>query len=137
MTNLGEVTHITVHHSASSRDTTLEMIHQWHRQKGWRSCGYHFVIEARGEVRYGRPLNKMGAHVGGNNERNIGICVVGNNALAGSSWTEAQCLSLRELCAALIRVYNLEPSDILGHGDWDGAQTECPGIDLSAILDTC
>jgi len=137
MINLQEVAHITVHHSASASDTTLEEIRQWHRQKGWRDCGYHFVIESDGEVRHGRPLSKMGAHVRNHNERNIAICVVGDNTVQGSSWTAAQCLSLRELCYSLRRVYNLEPTDILGHRDWDGAKTECPGVDLSAILGAC
>ena len=135
MARSGHIQTITIHHSASSREETkLENIDKWHRDRKFDEIGYHFVVEGDGEIRSGRGPHLRGAHVGGHNTGNIGVCVVGNNCHAGDEWTTAQCLALRELVHALLRVYNLELTDVLGHRDWEKASTQCPGIDITAIL---
>ena len=70
---------IILHHSGSpiSR-TTIHSIHNWHLQRGWLGCGYHYVIHEDGSIFQGRPINVVGAHAKGNNENSIGICTVGN-----------------------------------------------------------
>ena len=70
---------IILHHSASPMDrTTIYNIHDWHLQRNWLGCGYHYVIHEDGIIFEGRPLNTIGAHARGYNENSIGICVVGN-----------------------------------------------------------
>ena len=44
---------------------------------GWSDIGYHYLIKLDGTVQEGRPINKIGAHVGGHNRDSIGIAYVG------------------------------------------------------------
>mgnify|MGYP002395848542 CR=1 FL=1 len=78
---------ITIHHdgmtpftSTSQRDAMrrLEQIRQAHRRRGWADIGYHFAVDPAGRVYQCRPMNLQGAHVKHNNERNIGVLVIGN-----------------------------------------------------------
>ena len=70
---------IILHHSASPMDrTTIHVIHDWHLQRGWLGCGYHYVIHEDGSIFQGRPLDTVGAHARGYNENSVGICTVGN-----------------------------------------------------------
>lgn len=135
---LREVSRIIVHHSASSRlHTTLEEIARWHttpapKGRGFRAIGYHFVIESEGKVRVGRPLPEVGAHALHSNHDSVGICVVGNNVgPAVDHWTDAQVDSLRSLIAAL-RVVFPSVQQVLGHREV--RETECPGLDIGALL---
>lgn len=129
---------LVVHHSASPRDTTtLELIREWHtdpRKKGgpFRDVGYHFVIEASGAIRPGRPLPRIGAHAPPNAKR-IGFCIAGDNTVAGENWNGAQIVSAIRLIGA---VRLLWPSiDVEGHRDvMAPGYTECPGLDVAEVL---
>ena len=48
---------IIIHCSATpeGKDFTTADIDRWHRQRGFASIGYHFVIYRNGSVHHGRP----------------------------------------------------------------------------------
>ncbi|EMQ2877340.1 N-acetylmuramoyl-L-alanine amidase, partial [Vibrio navarrensis] len=71
--------YITIHCSATSPEQNIGVseIRAWHRAKGWRDIGYHWVITRQGELQAGRPMTQQGAHVRGHNQGNIGICLIG------------------------------------------------------------
>lgn len=122
---------IVVHHSASSASTTTEMIRSWHQSRGWSDIGYHFVIERSGDIREGRPIDEVGAHVRGFNEASVGICVTGFNP-EPSPWTADQKKSLRRLVGALKTVFG--DLEVYGHRDVPGTATLCPGLDVRYVL---
>lgn len=70
---------IIIHCSATpeGRDVKTETIKQWHLDMGFSDIGYHYVIELDGQMKEGRPLEVVGAHVRGQNNNSIGICYVG------------------------------------------------------------
>ena len=70
---------IVVHCSATraGQDFTATDIDRWHRQRGFRSIGYHFVIRLDGTIEPGRDVALDGAHCTGWNHRSIGICYIG------------------------------------------------------------
>lgn len=74
-----KVTDIIVHCSATAegRDFRAKDIDTWHRRRGFRKIGYHFVVDIDGSIELGRPLGEAGAHVAGHNGNSIGICYVG------------------------------------------------------------
>ena len=120
------ISRIIVHHSASPPDTTtLEDIDRWHRSRGFNGAGYHFVCEADGRIRKGRPIAQHGAHAKGANRDSVGICIVGDNTRENERWTEAQRFALVDLVDALRLVFG--PLPVLRHRDV--AATECPGLD--------
>ena len=106
---------IIVHHTASGFKTTFEQITSWHKDRGFNTIGYHFVVFPDGKIREGRPVSQIGAHAKGRNADTIGVCVVGNfeELLPTEEATEA--LSL--LLDSLLDSYDLPRSSVFGHRD--------------------
>ena len=79
MADLNQVDFIGIHHTSVEHNQDVETIHNFHfNTNGWLAIGYHFYIMQGGEIYEGRPLNKRGAHIRGENHRSIGVCVAGN-----------------------------------------------------------
>jgi len=113
---------ITIHHSAS-KDVSVDTIRQWHLKRGFVDVGYAWVIRQNGDLEYGRPMNRRGAHVKYHNYRNMGICVTGNFEKY-PPW-KAQYLSLKKLLNFLCFAFHIPKGNIYLHKDL--ANTVCPG----------
>lgn len=74
-----KITYIVLHCSATEEGVPygIEEIDRWHRQRGFRKIGYHYVVLPDGTVCKGRALSEIGAHVAGSNADSIGICYIG------------------------------------------------------------
>jgi N-acetylmuramoyl-L-alanine amidase len=123
--------YITVHCSATppNRDIGVNEIRTMHLHRGWSDIGYHFVICRDGSVEAGRPSGKVGAHVKGHNQDNIGICLVGGvdkSLNPEDNFTPAQFDSLRELISDVVSHYGIHESNIKGHRDWPNVNKACP-----------
>lgn len=126
------IDYIVVHSSASpeGREDTIEDIDRWHRARGMRGVGYHYVIELDGVVFEGRPLSMQGAHVRGWNAHSIGICYIGGTdntrqRNAKDTRTPEQKRSLEYLLTDLKTMF--PDAEIVGHGNL--AATACPSFD--------
>ena len=109
---------ITIHHSASP-DVSANEIDQWHKSRGWRGIGYHFVLRQNGDIEPGRPIDKQGAHARGRNGSHIGICLTGN--LNEQLPHMEQLSSLLSLLSGLQSRYKISKDNIEGHHE------NCPG----------
>lgn len=122
-------------------DTPPEMdigaaeIDRWHRERGWDSIGYHFVIRRSGAIEPGRPLDinaapgwqtATGAHVAGLNSQAIGICLAGGKG-GKPDFTGQQRESLRYLVEVMTRI--APSAEVVGHRDLDAGKA-CPGFDV-------
>lgn len=97
--------------------------------------GYHFLIDngtlgkGDGQIEVSPRWIKQedGAHckAGGMNSVGIGVALVGN--FNETTPTQAQLNSLLELLRTLMHYYHIPESNILGHRDVPGANTDCPG----------
>ena len=69
---------IIVHCSATKeyKDYDVEDIRKWHKERGFKDIGYHFVITRDGIIQRGRPMSQFGAHCRGHNKNSIGICLI-------------------------------------------------------------
>ena len=76
---------IIIHCSATpeGRDYTVADITSWHRQRGFSTIGYHYVIYRDGSIHCGRNIDSVGAHCQGHNTGSIGICYIGGVAADG------------------------------------------------------
>jgi|2_EtaG_2_1085320.scaffolds.fasta_scaffold158191_2 N-acetyl-anhydromuramyl-L-alanine amidase AmpD len=117
---------IIVHHTASPDDWTLEKIDRSHLDRGFSGVGYHFVIEATGLVRLGRPVVAVGAHAKGANRDSIGVCLVGafheGGAVPSIQWAAAVSL-VRDL----MMQWSITIDGVIGHCETKA--TLCPGFD--------
>lgn len=122
---------IVIHCSATPEGVPFDIddIDEWHRERGWRGCGYHYVVGLGGEVWRGRECGELGAHAKGYNEW-VGVCYIGGVNSAHEpkdTRTELQRIALAELLAALRIVYG--PVPIVGHHDLPGVRKACPSFD--------
>ncbi|WP_252224056.1 peptidoglycan recognition family protein [Clostridium sp. ZBS2] len=111
---------LVFHHAASSNLTPYK-IHEMHVGKNWSGIGYHFYIRKDGTIYRGRPEESIGAHIKGQNNNTLGICIEGN--LEEEEPTEQEIEALEKLSTYLIIKYNI--SGVQGHGDT--YDTLCPG----------
>lgn len=125
---------ITLHHSWRPSRTqfkgssTIRGIQRYHMDSnGWSDVGYHFLIgtDSSGNVTIyqGRPENKIGAHTGGYNTHNIGICLIGDHDV--ESLHPNAYKKLVELIAWLCATYRISPDNLYGHRDF--STKTCPG----------
>jgi N-acetyl-anhydromuramyl-L-alanine amidase AmpD len=130
---------IIIHHSASSFGDAA-LIDKWHRRRGWRGLGYHYVIlngrrfkggyaaEDDGLLEKGRDTNRRGAHCRGHNGKSIGICLIGPSG--NHSYTAKQKNALLKLVQLLIDRYGIPVNKIYGHKELDVRKPQCPEIDM-------
>ncbi len=131
---MSEFRTLVIHHSATPLDVTAADIKHYHiNTNHWVDIGYHYVIEAGGEVVVGRKLPRLGAHAPPNEGR-IGICLVGDNTKRKSEWTFQQKHSAVELVGALLFAMpwlSLERHcDVMAPG-----HTVCPATKIDWLID--
>lgn len=124
---------IIVHCTATpaGREVSVAEIDRWHRQRGFRCIGYHYVVTLKGEILTGRSENEIGAHCRGQNSDSIGVVYVGgmnkDNTEPMDTRTEVQKDSLRRLIAGLKRKY---PGATV-HSHYEFAAKACPCFDAA------
>ena len=121
---------IIVHCTATKagRKVAVAEIDGWHKARGWRGIGYHYVVMLDGSVSVGRSELSVGAHCLGRNSTSIGVVYVGgldNDGLPCDTRTEAQKAALKKILTELLDKY--PQAKIYGHSDF--SQTACPCFD--------
>jgi N-acetylmuramoyl-L-alanine amidase len=140
---------LTIHCAATpeGRDVKTSDISAWDIAK-FGQISYHWVVSLDGTKTQTLPDTKRGAHTGGKNTGNIGVCYIGGVAKDGKTIkdtrTEAQKIALREIVADYRAKY--PGIKVLGHRDWspdknkDGKITPnewmkgCPSFDVATQL---
>lgn len=142
---------LVIHCSATppSADIGVKTIEKWHRARGFRTIGYHYVIRRDGSLENGRPEREAGAHVKGYNAASLGICLVGGVDERGNpepNFTEEQIATLKALISDIKKRHNIRR--ICGHRDLspdrdgDGIVEphewikHCPCFDVDTFLRT-
>ena len=134
-----KITKIIIHCAATpkGKDFTVQQIDQWHRQRGFRCIGYHFVIYRDGSIHKGRPIEQVGAHTSGHNANSIGICYIGGCTSDGKTpkdtRTGAQRVALVKLVAELRSQF--PTASVHGHNEF--ANKACPSFNVQNEPDLC
>ncbi|WP_331727990.1 peptidoglycan recognition family protein [Streptomyces sp. NBC_00158] len=141
---------IIVHHTASANvtDYSRERAHalaravqRYHMDtQGWIDTGQHFTVSRGAFVLEGRHHSLAalesgdrlvrGAHCVGQN--NVAVGIENEGTYTAVEPPEAQFSALADLCAHVCRQYDVAPSEIYGHRDFNS--TACPGDRLYAML---
>lgn len=136
---LSKIKRIIVHCSDSSFGD-VGLIDEWHRQRGWNGCGYHFVItngvlnhgkpynkELDGLIQRGRGLSQVGAHCKGQNYDSVGVCLIGRHHFSAKQLYHALptvVMTLGEL--------GLTWEDVYCHCEFNSLKS-CPNIDPTLL----
>lgn len=146
-----KIKYIVIHCSDSSFGNA-KIITDWHKARGWRTIGYHYVIgngypnsskifvpAADGLLETGRPLDtddfiespEVGAHVEGHNVESIGICLVGKG-----KYTHKQLVTLVKLLEKLLQEHKAVVSvdSVVGHYELNLSKA-CPMINMAKFRD--
>ena len=123
---------IIVHCTATpeGRPVTIKEITNWHKQRGFSTIGYHYVVMLDGSVQNGRDVNVAGAHCTNHNSISIGVCYVGGcdkQMKTKDTRTPAQKYALLTLLKKLKVLY---PNAKI-HGHRDFAKKDCPSFDAT------
>jgi hypothetical protein len=113
---------ITVHHTATPRNTTAEAIHHAHVLRGWAGIGYHALVWADGTSALVRPLLAVPAAVAGHNRRILAVALVDHLDLRQP--TQDALHTLAQILTHWRQVF-AKTLPILRHSDL--AATRCPG----------
>jgi N-acetylmuramoyl-L-alanine amidase len=142
-----EITETVIHWTANYINQPhigAEDIHQWHLDRGWSGCGYHYIFKRDGSIQRGRPINIQGAHAAelGHNQYSIGVShVAGYNCVSGTpnpgrfisaeSISDAQWKAQRDFLEVFYRVF--PGGQVLGHNQTDNDKVD-PGFDVDAYI---
>lgn len=130
-----EIKYLCIHHTVTNPTNNpkqdVDYIAELHKRRGWKICGYHFIITADGMVWYVGDISTARANVADMNEKVIGVSLVGD--FTKYNPTDEQILSAHDLCKfflndvhALSNICGKSWEDVVvGHSQLQA--TQCPG----------
>lgn len=126
--SVDKITKIGRHHSATTEGDYFAFWNGRWKGLGWNTGGYHELILRDGTVQLCYDANVITNGIKGHNTHTYHICVVGNG-----SFTDEQEEVFEERCKIAMARFGLTVNDILGHKEFSGASTACPGIDMDIV----
>ncbi len=135
------ISFLTIHCAATprGRDVKAEQISAMDiaRDDLGNQIAYHYVIELDGNTVQTLRHDQKGAHTGGHNTGNLGICYVGGIE-GDKAMTPADTRTDAQKAALLALIHKLRAqyphAVIRGHRDWPGVKKACPSFDVKAWL---
>jgi len=122
-----QITHIGVHHSATTTGDQFIFENHW-KSLGWRNGGYSEIILRNGDVQICYVPTTVTNGIANHNLTTYHICCVGNG-----SFTAEQEQSLVNRIKANMAEFNIPVSRVMGHNEFAGTATACPGRDMGAL----
>lgn len=127
-----KINEIIVHCSATpeGKNFTVEDIEKWHKEKGFVSIGYHYVIYLDGTIHKGRAIENIGAHCVKHNTNSIGICYIGGVAKDGKTPKDTRTEAQKESLLILLKELKTKfpTSEIYGHNEF--VKKACPSFNV-------
>lgn len=135
--NKRNIKYIVIHCTATPSNTTLQSIKRyWKEQRDWGdTAGYHYIIEADGDVTQLTPEDKNSNGVYKHNSECINIAYIGGIDKQGKpkdTRTKAQEDAMFNLIVELTEKY--QGASVLGHRDFPEVKKACPSFDVKTWL---
>lgn len=131
-----KINEIIVHCTATfaEQKVTIEILRKWHKQRGFKDVGYHYLIDIEGNILTGRPVEQVGAHCKDHNAHSIGVAYtggLGDDAKPANTLSEKQKVALVQLLRELKERY--PEASIHGHSEF--ANKACPCFDVQQFVE--
>lgn len=124
-----EVTHISVHHTATEGGTP-EGHARFHVRKGYGGVAYHIYI--KGDQSYQvNDLLALTWHTKSQNYHTVGISVEGD--FSKRSMTDDERNNLYACIVAVMKIFDIPINNVLGHKEFAKQATRCPGFDMNRV----
>ena len=123
-----DIKKVARHHTATNGGDFWAFWNNRWKGLGWSTGGYHEIILRDGTVQLCYDPTVVTNGVGGHNSSTYHIALVGSG-----SFTDAQEKAWHERAQVALNRFNLSANDVLGHKEFSGQNTQCPGIDMDKI----
>lgn len=128
-----EINEIIIHCAATpeNKHFTVEDIDKWHKNRGFKSIGYHYVIYLNGAIHKGREEKEIGAHCVNHNKNSIGICYIGGVDSDGKTPKDTRTELQKESLLYLLKELKVKypKAKICGHNNF--AKKACPSFNVN------
>lgn len=130
------IKYIAIHCTASQPTATVAAIQRhWKDALGWKSPGYHLLIEANGTIHRLMDFNGIANGVRGFNKESVHISYIGGITKEGKpidNRTDAQKKAILLCIKEVIEWADNKKLIIQGHRDFPNANKACPCFDAKA-----
>ena len=116
-------------------DFGVDKVTQWHKNRGFDTIGYHYLIKRDGTLEAGRDEDLVGAHAVQVNGTSIGVALVGGgNVDMGweNNFLPEQFNTLKQIISKLKEDYDIKK--IIGHYQVEDKK-KCPSFDVPKWLE--
>lgn len=130
------IKYIAIHTTATPQKTSVMAIQRyWKESLGWKSPGYHLLIEPNGTIHRLMEFNGVANGVKGFNKESIHISYIGGVDKQGKPLDNRTAVQKEAILKCIKEV--IEWSDnkcliIQGHRDFPNAKKACPCFDAKA-----
>jgi len=123
---------IIIHCTATREgdDISVDTIRRWHLARGWSDIGYHYVIDIKGNINAGRPIELIGAHTKGQNKYSIGIAYVGGVEDDGKTPKDTRTKAQKDAIVRLVKKLKGCYPDLTIHGHNEFSNKACPSYNV-------
>lgn len=125
-----KIEYLVVHCTATSPLSRVESIQKYWKEKlGWKSPGYHYIIDAKGRITNLLAEDKIANGVKGFNHNSVHVSYIGGIDKMGypkDTRTQEQRAALLEILREL--KYKYPTAKIQGHKDFPNVAKACPSF---------
>lgn len=126
-----KIDYIVMHCTATDQSAKVSsIVKYWAERLGWRNPGYHFIIDAEGEVTQLQPLDKASNGVRGYNAHSIHVSYIGGKDR--DDRTHAQMVAQQAIVKGLHGMF--PDAKIQGHCDFPKVRKSCPRFNVAEWL---
>lgn len=131
-----KINYIVLHCTATQPEAKVEAIQRfWREQLGWKSPGYHYVIEASGKVHNLQPEDKPSNGVAGYNANSIHISYIGGIDKDGKPKDTRTDEQKQATITLLHQLRGRYPKAVIqGHRDFPNVKKACPSFEVKDWL---
>ena len=123
---------IIIHCTATREgdDISVDTIRRWHLARGWSDIGYHYIIDIKGNINAGRPIELIGAHCKGENKYSIGVAYVGGVEADGVTPKDTRTKAQKDSIIRLVKKLKGCYPDVNIHGHNEFSNKACPSYNV-------
>lgn len=136
---LGPVKALTIHCAATpeGRDVKPATVAEWDIAKFGQES-YHLIVTLDGVTHRRLADTVKGAHTGGANTGNVGVCYIGGMDAKMQAPKDTRTPAQKVALAKIVAEYRAKYPGIIvrGHNEWPGVAKACPSFDVSEWLKT-
>ena len=132
------IDYIVLHCTGTQPEAKITSIQRyWREVKGWKSPGYHIIIEGNGDYTMLLPFDKISNGVAGHNAHSIHVCYIGGIDRKGKAKDTRTPDQIKAMTTIVKDLQSKYPNaKVLGHRDFPKVSKACPSFDVAAWLKT-